>query len=365
MNSPQPTRNEQAPEQTASTMRWHHWAGRLQWIVIPLIILVLANLFVGRISAPTWYPKAKRLAEQRPPDYLFVGSSRTAAAIDASHFAKQIGESVNAFNLGMGYSTPAQHFLGLEQIINAAGGRIDGVTVMIETPRHAREFADWDYRWNHPDRPMLMENVLSPDRLVAYWSSTGSIAVKATTTARWLIKPLPVFSIPHRTGHWLNRQFMEDLPTKLLGASPSGQADMVQDGGIRTDAQAVENAKRIAQQRTNEASRENKRVDFTDDLVITAICDMVHAAGGEVVFYDVPLISFELDLLAKPDRREQTEEFHQFLEAKGTTVLEPPFQYSDADLPDYWHLAASRRLDYTDALLSAYKASLESAQEED
>ena len=86
--------------------RLARFAGRLQWVAVPLIGLLLANAWVSRIAPPRWYSRAAAHAEAGPaPKYLFIGSSRVGAAVDAEHFAQQIvpaGEAAPlAINFGL------------------------------------------------------------------------------------------------------------------------------------------------------------------------------------------------------------------------------------------------------------------------
>ena len=59
---------------------------RGQWLVIPLLILLLAESVLRKVEAahPLWYERAEAIAGKSRVDFAFIGSSKAAAAFVAS-----------------------------------------------------------------------------------------------------------------------------------------------------------------------------------------------------------------------------------------------------------------------------------------
>ena len=94
-------------------LRWLLRRG--QWMILPLLVLGLAEIFVRATAdrVPSWYGAVERLAAKRSVGALFVGSSRVQAAILPSAFEQALAEKgwpgMVALNLGRGYTTDPQH----------------------------------------------------------------------------------------------------------------------------------------------------------------------------------------------------------------------------------------------------------------
>src|SRR5512136_1011011 len=98
---------------------------KFQWIVIPLLIWIAVEYALRKsdISLPRWYSRAETIARQRNVDFLFIGSSKVAAAFIENRFdiymSEQLGRKIVSINLGQGFSTPQLHYLGLRNLFRA------------------------------------------------------------------------------------------------------------------------------------------------------------------------------------------------------------------------------------------------------
>src|SRR6266487_2096282 len=110
------------------------------WIVLPILVLgfveALVRITTDRI--PLWYGAAERVAERDRVDVIFVGSSRVLAATlteaCTETVALRTGYRPRTLNLGRGYTTLIEHYLGLRNLILTHPRSVKGVTVFIEAP---------------------------------------------------------------------------------------------------------------------------------------------------------------------------------------------------------------------------------------
>jgi hypothetical protein len=84
---------------------------------------------------------------------------------------------------------------------------------------------------------------------------------------------------------------------------------------------------------------------------------LVGAAGGHVVFLDLPLSEAFRDAYRSTVRRQDVALFARQARQWGACVVRPDFAYSDDDLPDLWHLRPERAAEYTRAVAAAWLGS--------
>src|SRR5262245_14104188 len=154
------------------------WA--TQWLMLPLAVLALTEAFVRHTSdrVPSWYGAADRLAAIRPVQAVFVGSSRVQAAILPSAFERALGErgrpGTAALNLARGYTTDAEHYLGLRNLLAAHPDRLRGITVFAEAPGGLPWPTRWDNApWAMAAQPWMLVDLLQPADLPRFWQESG------------------------------------------------------------------------------------------------------------------------------------------------------------------------------------------------
>lgn len=123
---------------------------------------------------PHWYRQAARIAGRTPVRYIFIGSSRVACSIIPSEFARKAGVPVGeVINMGAGYSTLVQHYLGLQKIAAAQPGGFQGVTVFLEAPEEVPDLENWRGNWLYSQGPDLLINVLVLADLPQFWNEAN------------------------------------------------------------------------------------------------------------------------------------------------------------------------------------------------
>jgi hypothetical protein len=87
----------------------------------------------------------------------------------------------------------------------------------------------------------------------------------------------------------------------------------------------------------------------TDDMV-----RLLRDADGDVVFFVPPESETFQRGYRSAAHRANAARFAEHVRASNTCLLEPSFEYSDADLPDLWHLRLERTAEFTEALVNEW-----------
>lgn len=339
------------------------WLKIGQWILLPLLALAAWELVVRKYSTFTgsWYEEAAQQVANHHVDYLFVGSSRVAAAIDASTFSdimsRRLGRTTRAINLGQGYSTPIEHYLGLRHLFEIAPKNLAGCVIFWEAPGQTFHLGAWGDDWFWHEQPELILPVLRRWDLPALWFSRGAIDPKLTLTIETLLRPSNLFA---RRRH-LHKRIMdrgELLVSRFLPqnkpTAPVPIADLPTQGGIRVEEESVQRARKLAIILTDESLRQQRLNLNWQSPIYENLRALVEQHHGKIILYDMPMsLTFGRVYQTNIGRANQRN-FLQQLSHLRTTILHPPFSYSDQDFPDLWHLRQSRCHEFTSALAQSY-----------
>jgi hypothetical protein len=341
---------------------------RAQWLLVPLLVLGLAEAGVRHSAdrVPTWYGAAGRLIAARPVQVLFVGSSRVQAAILPSVFQAALADrgrpGLTALNLGRGYSTDAEHYLGLRDLLSAYPDHLRGVTVFAEAFGGLPFPTRWDGTpWAMAEQPWLLVDLLHWSDLPGFWLAPGlGFDTRLHVSLRVLLRRLALFNRRERVREqWLDvllptlsRGHIPDfVPHRRLGDDLEGPEGMT---SIRTDPAALAVARRLARNLGEQMTRHQVPMREWRGTIPEDLVRLVGAAGGQVAFVDPPLSEVFLQAYRSPMRRKEIALFAQQARRWGACVVRPHFRYSDDDLPDLWHLKPERAVDYTRAVAEAW-----------
>jgi hypothetical protein len=143
-------------------------------------------------------------------------------------------------------------------------------------------------------------------------------------------------------------------------AAPAPTADLRSTGGIRTDAEGIENAKKLAVELAKQSLDHQVPQREWEKSIVADLVKLIQQAGGQVVFYEMPLHSVQAAPYQTPLRQADRVAFRQQATEWNCRYLEPDFVAPDVDFPDYWHLRKSRSQEFATKLAEAwYKASSE------
>jgi hypothetical protein len=348
--------------------RGGRWFWRAQWVLVPLAVLGLteavARLTVDRV--PTWYGAAERLASTHPIGAIFVGSSRVQAAILPAAFEQALAArdrpGLIALNLGRGYSTDQEHFLGLRNMLAAHPANLRGVTVFAETLSGLPFPSRWTTTpWARAEQPWMLVDLMRPSDLPGFWASLGlGFEQRLYISFRVALRRL---ALVNRRERLRERWIEEVLPAlasgrrPVLGARPLLGYDLQGPGqatSIRADPAAMAFARQLARQVSEQLASGQRPIREWGGTIAEDLVRLVQRGGGRVVFFDVPQSETFLRAYRTPVRQEDAAVFSRQAKEWGACVVRPGFSYSDEDLPDFWHLRLERVAEYTRALAAAW-----------
>lgn len=325
-------------------------SGRL--LVAVFVVIIVSGLCLeGLVRAsgyqlPRWYPQvaedqAWRAARER---LVFVGSSRTFAAVDEERFAA--GSGASAVNMGQGFSTVTTHALGLRYL--ADRGALAGTTVMVEAPDGLADPATWQDAWFFAERPQWLLSVMRISDLPALWRSETPIEDSLAVTFRGL-------AVGSRLA-----TYREDVRVTALGwvydrvrGSAPGGDDIV----LPARRNPEDNARiREAAMRDGQRWLVGTRPVDWNATVIATLVDTVRAAGGRVVFLSLPLSEAMSTGLRTPIAHANRQRFDDALARWGTMRLQVPATFTEDEFPDLWHLGRPGRDRFTTALIETWNS---------
>ena len=282
--------------------RFRVWLQRAQWVVLPLLVLGLAEAFVRSTAdrVPSWYGAADRLAQREPVKVIFVGSSRVQAAILPSAFEQVLAEAgrprATTLNLGRGYTTDLQHYLGLRNLLTERPDAMRGVTVFAEAPGGIPYESRWQTTpWAMNAQPWLLVDLLRPSDLPRFWRWSGlDFETRLHLSVRVLLRRLSLFNRRERVREqWLDQV----LPAMALGTRPvltpvRVLGDDLRGPGhltsIRTDPTALAAAREAARSIGEQMSRYQGSLSNWHGTIPEELVRLVQGAGGRVVFFEPP-----------------------------------------------------------------------------
>jgi hypothetical protein len=333
---------------------------RLAWIAIPALVLAGAELLVREVvdRVPLWYAAADVLAADRRIDALFVGSSRVGAAVFVPAFEETAG--VTALNLGRGDSTTIEHYLGLRNLLERHPESFRGVDVFLEAPAGWAAPVAWEAPWGSAEQPWMLIEVLRASDLPRFWRrSTSGVEEKIHISVRELGGGLSLLRRRERFRQFVLTRLVPWLASALRGEasplhlkSPALGADLQGWSGAgrtRTEGTAPAEVRRLV-----EELRSRRFFPPWEGSVVEAMAHLVSAAGGRLVFFEVPLGETFRAAYETVPQQEARARFLAWAGALGLPVLAPEFRYAEADIPDWQHLSARRAPEFAAALARAW-----------
>jgi hypothetical protein len=311
-----------------------------------------------------WYPFAEKTLQKQNADFVFIGSSRVAAAIDGPAFEKAAEESMgrpaHALVIGQGYSTPVEHYLGLRNLLAANPQSLSKVTVFVEMP--AGQLVEGHLRghWVHEEAPNLLVPLLKQGDLAEFWHSSDSlpskVAVSFQTQTSWsqlLASRKRIKGFTLAAGRSLLEQGL--LRAGLAAAPGEASIDLAAQGGILTDTEHVARARKLADELASEARRSERPFQADDFSIYTALISLVKSHGGQVVFYEMPMSTVSRQVAETEIGRANVRRSQEWVQGWQCLLLRPQFVVTDDDFPDLWHLRKSRAAEFSEQLAESWQ----------
>jgi hypothetical protein len=343
------------------------WWARTQWIVIPIAVFSLVEVAVRYEfdETPLWYAAAAPVAAAGRIDVIFTGSSRVREGVYTPAFDAEIYRSTascpRTLNLARGYTTAAEHYLGLRNLFAQHPASVDGLTVFIEAPGGLPAFETWDDPWANESQLWLITDLLRIRDLPKFWGSGHSAEDKIRLSLRGALQNIAAVNRRERIRAelqqggvtWLASMLNDDAPPNPF-AENSVATQLLGTGGTLHDEKSVILARDLAVRTTEQALREQQPLASWNPTIVHDIVKLVQKQNGKVVFFDVPLSGAFKRLYTTPVRRADMAAFRSQAEKWGASVLVTDLDYTDKDLPDLWHVRKELALKFSSELARAW-----------
>ena len=187
---------------------------------------------------PFWYAQAAERLQHERLDVLVVGSSRIAYAVTedilTTEMSARLGRPATVIDLGLGYSTWAEHALGLQRLIDAAPDHLRGALVLIEAPAGRIPLGSWG-QWYHPFSPGLLRMVMRREDLPPLWRSPDRFDRKTAATLDWFGAGSALLRHRHRLREHVTARLVE----RMQGGAPGGNTAAAAVGGTRAGTRTL------------------------------------------------------------------------------------------------------------------------------
>ena len=335
------------------------------WLLIPGVTFgaleAYARVTVARV--PSWYRAAEQIAAREPVGAVFFGSSRAQAAIVPRAFDEALAAGgvprARSLNLGRGYTTDAEHYLGLRRLLTAHPRHAQGIVVFAELGTTVPWPARWERdAWAFEQAPEVLVDVIGFRDLPSFWRSRGlGLEMRAHVTQQALLRPFASITRRVRLRRHLGRTFVPALARNDPAPEPQLGADLEGPGpasSIRTDTEAVARAREQAREVAGQQLRHQAPIRDWAGTIPEDIVRLVQSHGGRVVFFQVPVNEVFAVGYRTPTRQADAAAFAEQARRWGVCVLRPAFPTTDEDFPDIWHLHPARAAEFSALLAQAW-----------
>lgn len=307
---------------------------------------VLRSQFEGVNRLEDFYSAAHDVAARDSVDVVFVGTSRVAGSVApdvvATVLSDSLGDDIRVVNVGKGYSSLVYHYYGLRELYRDHAAHMRGALVMIEAPSGIPLYETWDGKWTLDAWPTLMGPFLSSDNVVPFlMRSDNGVYSKAVALAS-----APLMTV--RVARYVHPKLEEKFNMAFSSDDERGrEADLSTAGGIRADSAGVAMVRaRILEERRVDA--EQGLWEDWEGSVTASIVRLVRAHGGDVMFFEMPESSYQVERHSPPARRAGEQQFGAWAADEGLSIIRTTdFTTSDDDFPDLLHMRASRSGEYS------------------
>ena len=337
------------------------WLAFMCTLLVPIEFVASQTRWLGG----RWYPDVIEQLQGLPVRYLFVGSSRVSAAVDGARLEQALrgsGDSTTV-NVGQGFSTIITHALGLRELGDQ--GLLRGSVVFLEAPQGMPDASTWHDEWYYIEAPYFLLTVMHAHDLPGLWRSNMSAGLKFAATGRLVFAWSRSLTYRERVragGLAAAYTAAQDLQRLVVGAGPSADMRAAEErgilragGGVRID---IDDRQRIRAAAADEGRRmvaTQRVVDDWDASVVGDIVRLVRRAGGDVVFYEMPLSSVMRGAYETPTGISNVRSFRRQAAEWRTPILALRRSFPDEEFPDLWHLSREQSVRFTDDLVLSWQ----------
>ena len=327
------------------------WA---QWGILPVLVWVAAENYFAAWVVPRegGYVSESASPDREKIDFVFVGSSRVAAALDPTAFAAEYervsGRTVRALNLGGGGRDHRLHLFGLRNLFADYPERFGGCTVLLEAPfglaHHYPLDTAWFAKGQWPSRQVVSQ--IRTEDLADIWRAHPSWIQRAKFAGLAIqrsVQTLYFRRLIGRSLRWKVDEVAEAVAARvgLRHRSQVPDLDLYARGGIRTDRDAVDDAVVAARTLVRQDAETQVSFGTWHGTALEGLKDLVRENGGGLILFETQMASELEKLYTSSTRQEDARTLEREITAWGVPILRIPFRYADEDFPDLWHLRRS------------------------
>lgn len=305
-----------------------------------------------------WYDMAKAKAEHEPVRFIFVGSSAMAAAIDPDAFSGRLAERNVlhglTLNMGQGYSTLKQHYLGLRNLFWKVPQNLTGCVVVVEMKSGTLNAEARTSPWAFQEAPGFLAPVLTEQDVPDLLLSSDPPLRKLICLWQFALPDYPLERIStlivsrDRLRKWYLDKAREALISALTTLPNSVAAvDLTTAGGIRNSRYSVEWARRLAFETAAAAMLIKKSNPPSAYARNEDIVKLIKSFGGDIVFLSLPMSPLFEKAAATEVGRENQRVSMELVHQWGSRVVQVQFPTSEYDFPDLWHLSGTRAREFS------------------
>jgi hypothetical protein len=268
--------------------------------------------------------------------------------------SKRLEKKVCSINLGQGYSSIQEHYLGLRNLLNKYPKSFHDFTVFLEAPGETANllyYSQWTDNWINSDQVQLVVPLLRSTDIIPFWmSGSGSPAIKTYITLKYYLNPFKLVRFKERIKEKLETKVKE----MIQPPSPGQKIDLSESGGVKTNPGDIEKIRVSAERFAREQTDAQKPFSNWDETVLADLIGLIKSHNGKVIFFKMPVSSVQLKVFRTKIHRDNKVLFKRQLKKWGAVILYPDFSYTDDDFPDLWHLRNSRCAEFSGKLAQAY-----------
>jgi len=355
------------PEKINRVSRWQSIFLIAWWIAVFAILFFVVESCARYVYKDEryWFDQAEYMAQKKPIDFLFVGTSRVYASIDAEVFANTMeqltGKPVTALNMGRGYTTIAQYYFAIKHFAKHYPEAFKMCTIFLESSNGLPDMRAWDSDWILPEvwAQYILPYLTAKD-IVKMWTTRLAQEQKYQISFLWFTQGsrLMLFDWDIRKGILQTGARIVKNIYKMFGikddlADNDTSAKMILPDGDNMDSFRQERARKLAVTIAQQDLKNQQPVDW-EKTILKDIVSLVHNNGGKVVIVDMPVSSIQMPPLETDIRKQDKQKFSIISKQWKLPLMRADIKLTDEDFPDYWHIQKSRRQEFSGKLAVNY-----------
>ncbi|MBX9690131.1 MAG: hypothetical protein K2X27_25695 [Candidatus Obscuribacterales bacterium] len=322
----------------------------LIFLLVPALLLELVS---RTVVGKDWYENhfylaAKKELQSQTALLIFVGSSRTATAIDSEYLSERLSRDLNqkilVLNMGQGYSTLTEHYFGIKRAL-AYRGSFKNVIFVVEAAHGFPLMNEWHGSWVLEEAPQIIMPVLNSKEIFEMWkiSSMDPGLKTLISSGRYLLSA--------RYFHRF-RRLIQALPEQIF-ARYRQEHDSVgirEAGGVSNSARALFLTRETVKSQFELLKKHPQSCPDFADSVFISLTDLLKANEAELLTYVPPQSSLDIQNLSYYRCSDFKNAFEAFCRKKSLKQLSVPTSFPDRDFPDLLHLNKPNSLIFTKTL---------------